>query len=257
MFALRVAALFVLLSPILAVAQAGRHESSDAQRVFAILSHADEEGLESGRYAPPAGAGLHDPEVRETLARYMRDVSTGRPDLEALDSDVSLPGSDSGASTLDAAMAGENVSGLIAGLAPPYPEYAQLKAALARYRAIAARGGWSQLPDATADDSPLLRQRLAFEDAATGENLSDAVKRFQGRNGLTQDGVVGPATRAALNIPAAARVDTIIANMERWRWLPRSLEADRIWINVPDARLQLWLGGRVVLASRVVVGPSP
>ncbi len=263
MFTFRIAVLFALMLPAVAFSQAARHASPDAQRAFAILSHADDEGLDSGRYAPPVGAGLHDPGVRDALELYMRDVSTGRPELEALDSDVSLPRSDSGASTLDAAMAGDNVSGLIAGLAPPYPDYAQLKVALARYRAIVARGGWPQLPDVTADDTSLLRQRLAFEDdkAVTEENLSDAVKRFQGRNGLAQDGVVGARTRAALNIPAAARVDTIIANMERWRWLPRSLEADRIWINVPDARLQFWLGGRVVLASRVVVGrpndPTP
>jgi murein L,D-transpeptidase YcbB/YkuD len=49
--------------------------------------------------------------------------------------------------------------------------------------------------------------------------------------------------------------------MERWRWLPPSLEPDRIVINAADAQLQLWLGGKMVLASRVIVGrphcPAP
>jgi murein L,D-transpeptidase YcbB/YkuD len=53
----------------------------------------------------------------------------------------------------------------------------------------------------------------------------------------------------------------LIANMERWRWMPRALEPDRITINAADASLQLWLGGRPVLASRVIVGkpatPTP
>ena len=48
--------------------------------------------------------------------------------------------------------------------------------------------------------------------------------------------------------------DVIAANMERWRWLPPTLEPDRIVINVADAQLQLWLGGKMVLASRVIVG---
>jgi murein L,D-transpeptidase YcbB/YkuD len=48
--------------------------------------------------------------------------------------------------------------------------------------------------------------------------------------------------------------DVIAANMERWRWLPNTLEPDRIVINAADAQLQLWLGGKMVLASRVIVG---
>ncbi len=55
--------------------------------------------------------------------------------------------------------------------------------------------------------------------------------------------------------------DVIAANMERWRWLPPALEPDRIVINAADAQLQLWLGGKMVLASRVIVGspsnPTP
>ena len=103
-----------------------------------------------------------------------------------------------------------------------------------------------------------------FEDAAAAlpdADLPEAVKRFQARNGLDPDGVVGAKTLAALNISAAARADTIAANLERWRWLPRALEADHIAINVPDAKLELRLAGQVVLASRVVVGrphdPTP
>jgi murein L,D-transpeptidase YcbB/YkuD len=48
--------------------------------------------------------------------------------------------------------------------------------------------------------------------------------------------------------------EVVAANMERWRWLPPILEPDRIVINAADAQLQLWLGGKMVLASRVIVG---
>ena len=102
--------------------------------------------------------------------------------------------------------------------------------------------------------SEVLRARLAFEDNITGLSDAEALKHFQARHGLTQDGTLGLATLSALNIPASARADTIAANMERWRWLPRQLEADRIVINVADARLDLFLGGNQVLTSRVIVG---
>ena len=52
----------------------------------------------------------------------------------------------------------------------------------------------------------------------------------------------------------AQPTDVIAANMERWRWLPTSLEPDRIVINAADAQLQLWLGGKMILTSRVIIG---
>ena len=48
--------------------------------------------------------------------------------------------------------------------------------------------------------------------------------------------------------------DIIAANMERWRWLPSRLEADRIEVNAATAELTMWLGGRQALSSRVIVG---
>jgi murein L,D-transpeptidase YcbB/YkuD len=42
--------------------------------------------------------------------------------------------------------------------------------------------------------------------------------------------------------------------MERWRWLPAQLEPDRIEVNVATAELDMWLAGRKVLSSRVIVG---
>jgi murein L,D-transpeptidase YcbB/YkuD len=66
---------------------------------------------------------------------------------------------------------------------------------------------------------------------------------------------------ALARYPDPAPRDTIIANMERWRWLPTALEPNRIVVNAADAQLQLWLGGKMVLTSRVIVGrprsPTP
>ncbi|HWU54381.1 MAG TPA: L,D-transpeptidase family protein [Rhizomicrobium sp.] len=57
------------------------------------------------------------------------------------------------------------------------------------------------------------------------------------------------------------RAAVIAANMERWRWLPADLEPDRIMINAASGQLEMWLGGKLVLTSRVIVGkrtsPTP
>jgi len=240
----------------------------DARLALAALAHADADGLDPARYRVTADA--HGAGLTAAMMHYMQDVRAGRPELEGLDADVALPRTAyDAAAALDTAVRQGSLGALLAGLAPPQEQYAKLKAALARYRAIAADGGWPILPPAAPADfvghyGSVLRQRLAFEDAAAAlpdADLPEAVKRFQARNGLDPDGVVGAKTLAALNISAAARADTIAANLERWRWLPRALEADHIAINVPDAKLELRLAGQVVLASRVVVGrphdPTP
>lgn len=228
----------------------------------AALSHAAQEGLDPGAYRIP---NLPDLAARNAAASaalldYMRDVRTGRPALKALDADMALPPSAfDAATTLDQAIRDNSLDALLAGLPPSAPEYAGLKLWLAHYRRIAAAGGWPLI--APGAESGLLRSRLAFEDDITGLSDPDALKRFQARHGLAQDGALGVSTLAALNVPAGARADTIAANMERWRWLPGQLEANRIVINVADARLDLFLGGNATLSSRVIVGkpatPTP
>jgi murein L,D-transpeptidase YcbB/YkuD len=52
----------------------------------------------------------------------------------------------------------------------------------------------------------------------------------------------------------AERRRLIEANLERQRWLPRQLPADRVWVNVPDQRLVLYRDDLPVFATRVVVG---
>ena len=51
-----------------------------------------------------------------------------------------------------------------------------------------------------------------------------------------------------------SRLRVIEANLERQRWLPRELPADRVWVNVPDQQLVLYRDDRPVFVTRVVVG---
>ena len=94
-----------------------------------------------------------------------------------------------------------------------------------------------------------------------GNELQEAVKRFQRRHGLEPDAVVGRTVAAQMNVPADARVRQIALNLERWRWLPRDLGDRHILVNVPEYRLEVWEHHQVPLTMRVVVGkkdtPTP
>ena len=163
------------------------------------------------------------------------------------------------------------IRGSLHALRPPQPEYDNLRRALAHHRRLADRGGTPPLPNGPAlkegDRSarvPVLRRQLqATGDLAApspadpllfDEPLQHAVGRFQERHGLTADGVVGPATRAALNVPAVSRIRKIEVNLERMRWLPRDLGTPHVMVNIADFWLRVVEDERSVLQMRVVVG---
>src|SRR5579875_2512965 len=254
------------------------------------LAHAGDDGLDPADYHVAALASQLAPRTAKAAAaldllltdaflRYAHDLRIGRISPKDVDDEISLPAQHfDAAAALAVALAHDDLAQLLAELPPPEPDYARLKDALRRYRAIAAAGGWPQIPkgdgelrlDRDGDPRlPILRARLAVEDptlASTPDqarpgDLTAALLRFQARNGLDPDGRIGPRTFAMLNIPAAYRVKQIVANLERWRWLPRPIEKRYIAVNTTDASLQVIENGSPIFVSKVVVGdpkhPSP
>jgi murein L,D-transpeptidase YcbB/YkuD len=253
---------------------------AEAREMVSALVRADEDGLDPSIYhvqklrpaqlqQPSLDAAEYDVLLSDGALQFARDLRAGRPELKTLDDDVDLPRQNfDAAGALAAAISTNGLAGFLESLAPPQREYAELKAALSRYRAIAGEGGWPVLPESfPADpegyDLDLLRRRLGLEDspaADTGEIVA-ALERFQSRHGLAADGEVEPETRAALNVPASERVLEIEANMERWRWMPRAFETNYVIVNVPEETLRLFGPAGTVLTSRVIVGraaaPTP
>ena len=153
---------------------------------------------------------------------------------------------------------------------PEYGEYKELQKQLERYRAIIAKGGWQEVPAGKAlkrgDAAPVerltaLRDRLRVEgydvgadSTVYGESFAGAVAQFQREHGIVVDSALGKETLTALNVPADYRLGQIAANMERYRWMPRSLGDKYVFVNVPAFRLEAFDDGKEVMEMKVIVG---
>ena len=111
-----------------------------------------------------------------------------------------------------------------------------------------------------------LREKLGLAgdktDITYDKELEDAVAKFQKKHGLPANGALTTATIDALNGPRRDRdADIIIANLERWRWMPHDLGKTRVVVNIPDYTLRLIRNDQLYWNTRIVVGkpnlPTP
>lgn len=91
--------------------------------------------------------------------------------------------------------------------------------------------------------------------------MEDGVRRFQARHGLKVDGIVGPKTLFALNVPVEDRIRQIRLNMERWRWLPQDLGNSYLMVNTANFKLNVIENEQSIKAIKAIVGkmkrPTP
>ena len=166
------------------------------------------------------------------------------------------------------------IGGLIAttidSLKPQYPGYRRLKAALAKYEKIQSAGGWPVIPAGAVmrkgDRGPriaLLRKRLAATDGAPqgigdpelfDDALESAVKRFQLREEIDSDGIVGRPTLNELNYPVTGRIDQIRANLERLRWFLHDLPEKFVVVDIAGFTLDVYTRNRIIWTARAQVG---
>lgn len=251
--------------------------SEAAQKILKLFAAAATEGLRPSDYLTPdldvAGA-KGDPLKMAALEtafsgatlRYATHIYTGRivPGSVSPQLDIAPKQLDEASLLVQLASSPDPVA-VLAALEPTHPEFLALKAALATFdesqtdRPVQVAEGPTLKPGMSDPRVPVLRQRLELpvaDGTVYDDALVDAMKAFQTSLDLDVDGVMGPATLAALNGGAPLTRADILANMERWRWMPRELGAFNVMVNIPEFRLAISRDGQEEYTTRVVVGTT-
>ena len=261
-----------------------------ADLVIAELGRADAWGLQASDFKLPASAPSTIPEqatterraitelaITDAVLRYAHQAEGGRipePERQLSVYLDRMPVITSAGDVLARIADKPDPDAVLTSFQPTAPQFLKLKALLASLRGvttddadrfiIAARGPMLTAGARNADVA-VLKQRFDIKSEPGSEQLFDdalagAIKRFQASKGLAGDGIVGPATRAALSgnntRSASDKIDAVIANMEEWRWMPRSLGATHVLVNVPAFSIALTENDKVVFDDRVVVGTA-
>jgi len=248
----------------------------DSQAMLEALTQAPSQGFAPGAFGDvasiaslvastdPASQAQGQKRLRAAILKYARaQHGLGLPTDQFPKEWGIRPARYDAAQELRVAQGDHGIPAWLAGLPPPEPRYQALVKALAAYQAIAGKGGWPMLEaggrlkrGAHSQKVGALRDRLAIEDpqAASAapdgtfdDTLAQAVARFQANHQLDATGEVGPQTWAALNIPVETRIGQIRANLERWRWLPRTPPATRIEVDAASDTMDFYQDGKDVL----------
>ncbi len=259
-----------------------------AQEMIARLKDAASEGLVAADYPVPAFASfsdagtLADGDIALTISAmtFARHMQTGRIAPHRVYAQVLYPDhTPDPAAVLKTITQGRDVNAALDSFDPPHAGFRALKAKLAELRSgeagAAPAAPAERIPAGPAlklgaqdPRVPLLRKRLGLRarpDATYDRALVNAVIAFQRANHLRPDGIVGANVIAAINGPQpltpSQKVDTVVANMERWRWLPRDLGEIYVMVNIPDFTLKVVDNRRVVWRTNIVAGkpqtPTP
>lgn len=155
---------------------------------------------------------------------------------------------------------------------PLYYQYYLLKEQLKLYRNIAANGGWPTIQAdkkkyQAGDTGAAIRQVRQYlhitgdlpandSSALFDSALAQGLKAFQRRLGMNEDAIIGPAVLKEMNVPVNKRIEQIVINMERCRWVPAKLNREYIAINIPDYKLFVFNKDSVLWSMNVVVGQA-
>lgn len=247
------------------------------------MHSADEHGLDPSAYRlPSSGPADADARARADVRlslvalRFAQDLGWG----VTLPDDVHRDHGYArrpfrGDSLLPAWLEAPDAGRALLDVAPATAGYRRLRDALRQLRAVAQQGGWASLsqgpPLRAGASGPrvrqlrhLLRERGDLADPPASEvaddrfdgSLAAAVARFQERHGLVADSIVGRATTAALDVPAAVRLAQLQLGMERARWLPPVTGSRWITVNLADYHAVVFDDGIPVFRTRVIIGTT-
>jgi murein L,D-transpeptidase YcbB/YkuD len=261
-----------------------------AKAATGYLGQVETVGLNSSDYPTPDFSADVTPEdlaadelkMTNSVLTYARHAEIGQIHFSRVGADISFKlNPPDPAKVLEKLAGADDVAAALDSYNPPQKGFQALKKKLAELRAnggeivkpkaeqnfVRIPNGRMLRPGMKDERVLLLRKRLKADGDKDSprydQDVVEAVKAFQTGADLKADGVVGPNTLAALNGEHALQrepndpIDTVIVNMERWRWLPRHLGNDEntyVVVNVPDYTLTLYHDGKVDWKTRIVVG---
>jgi murein L,D-transpeptidase YcbB/YkuD len=240
------------------------------------------ETLERDLRAGAADKDRFDVALTAAMLRYLADLRVGRvrSEYHTRLPDARLKAYDP-VERLRSGLAAGKLQAAVQAAEPRLRQYAQVKAALARYRELAgkpypplARPQAKVKSGGAYPDAQALHERLVLlgdlpadapppADGVYGEQMEEGIRHFQARHGLEDDGVLGRGTVEALNVPPSRRVRQLALTLERLRWLPEFGPGPMIMVDLPAYRL--WAMGDAAggagadeapLEMRVVVGAA-
>ncbi len=249
-----------------------------AKAVATFLAHVDADGLDPADYPLPEikadadAAALAEAELKytQTVLTYARHAQIGRVHFSRISPDISynlVPPEP--ADVLGGLVDTKDVASALERFEPPHEGFKALKAKLAEIRAAKnapagpriGLGPVLKLNKVAMKDPrvPLLREKLGVDgdnaDTTYDKAVAEAVKKFQENHHLAPSGQLTTATIEAINGPKHDRdADIIMANMERWRWLPRDLGRAYVMVNIPNYTLKVVKDGQVAWQTRIVSG---
>jgi murein L,D-transpeptidase YcbB/YkuD len=247
---------------------------------IAYLGHVDQDGLDPADYPVPNFSALSDPndlaeaelKLDMTIITYAHHASVGRVHWSRVSGDISYTTTaPEPADVLAAMVEAKDMGKALDAYEPRTAGYLALKAKLAEIRAGKADAGKTPIANGAApkiggqdERVPLLRERLNVSGDGTtyDKALADAVKKYQQDHQLKVTGTLTPQTIEALNGRQPDKpIDIILANMERWRWMPHDLGNTYVIVNLADFTLRVMHDGKPVWTTRIVDGkpdmPTP
>jgi L,D-transpeptidase YcbB len=253
-----------------------------AKATIARLKAAESDGLDPSDYptpdfkaSPDRSEALAEAELRlvNSVLTYARHAQTGRVHYSRISADIYYEQVFPEPAEILAKMAAAADAGeALRSYNPPHEGYKALRAKLAEARSHrgdsgpARIGGGPMLKPGMQDSRvSMLRRRLGVPSESNetyDKVLAEAVKKFQRQHELSPTGNLNSATIEALNGPRRDRdADIIVANMERWRWLPRDLGKAYVMVNIPDFTLRVVREGATIWHTKIVTGkpsmPTP
>ena len=265
---------------------AGDQLTPAARTVLDRLDHAAEDGLDLRRFAVPVprsqdtdALARAELALSEAAVAYARQASGSRVDVAKIGGIIDFRPTVADVERVLGSVPGALDAGdRLRAFNPSHPGYLALREKLAELRRRNAPEAQNAIPSGPVlkpgmSDArvPLIRARFGLDVAASDATaplmvydtkVAAAVADFQRANGLPASGRLTPRTIAMLSGGNPARLEnTIVANMEAWRWLPRDLGPDHIEVNIPDYAVRVLHDGAVTHEARVVVGqpdkPTP